>query len=591
MTRSFLKTEWLNSANGAGEIGFEPITGLSATRLQGALEELETQVSERVFGVRLNGGSPETYENYLNLISPQVELVDNASLDSMDVIIHEETYVGPTAPPTPHRYKLHVNTSTSPPQLYRWTGSVWQRMKQALVFRETWAPGVQYYTDDLVTRNGSGYVVKTDHVSSGGAPPESNTTDYGILVSVGAAGTATLTGHGSTHLDNGSDPIADAGTTTNRSGLMSYSDWTLLHTLTKNHSALDNLTTGDAHTQYAKADGKRLIIATAPDNDVLNQVRMNSDQLERFDGSGYVPVRATPIDGSVTNAKIATAAGIAKSKLAALNIDLGDVASDVSLPIICTSLTRPSTAREGQLIVQTDNDSTYQNRSTNVNAPDWIEVGPPPIANLPLWLRQTGANTVYAAQNDGDPRSATEDNFMDSIQVATNGTASLKGTAARARSFFVPSSIVVSKAIVRVLSATGTIAWKIVIARASDRVIMGQTVAFQPSVLGLGWHEIDLVCTLQPGVKYLYCISNNNTTSNNYGHFHGPAAPLDATQFGGGGVGPYAYQALGVSEYFSVTLGNTTNTWSDPIPALAAAVYAGTNMGSLPEMYLRGSSS
>lgn len=79
----------------------------------------------------------------------------------------------------------------------------------------------------------------------------------------------------------------------------------------------------------------------------------------------------TPTDGSVTDAKVAANAGIAKSKLAPLGIVDADLATDRTLPMrIDNAAMRPATARVGKIVYQQDVGQYFYNSGTEA-APVW----------------------------------------------------------------------------------------------------------------------------------------------------------------------------------------------------------------------------
>lgn len=124
----------------------------------------------------------------------------------------------------------------------------------------------------------------------------------------------------------------------------------------------------DDHLIYALANGTRLRIVrsgTAPSSPSAGQLWGDTGTtpltLKEYNGSAFVAVQAEPVGP------------IAKAKLAALNIDRTDMATDRVILVVCTSSTRPTTPVEGQLIYETNTDKIFVNVGTT-GSPVWRQV-------------------------------------------------------------------------------------------------------------------------------------------------------------------------------------------------------------------------
>lgn len=338
MTKDVVKSEALADNQGALDVGVDTTGGLAGPKVQHALADLLAKVNARIGTTRYNGGAAVTFRSSLNF-KGNVSLADNPGLGATDVEILEPGF--------------------------RWMG-LWS------------GSSVAYLQDDAVRRNGSMYVAKNNHTSAAGSPPETNTTNWDLAVSAGAAGAGPGGVHGPTHKGDGVDPIPAATTTVD--GLLSFGDKTKLDGVETGakatHNNLSGLTTGDPHTQYALADGSRLLLPTSVTSPGTSQIRRNGTVLEYWDGDSWERLRA--------------------------GVDVADLQAGYSVVLHVTSLARPTSALEGQVIFETDTNVYMRNQSETFASPSWTPLVPSVTSWKPPYAAQSGANSVYALWGEGD---------------------------------------------------------------------------------------------------------------------------------------------------------------------------------------------
>lgn len=141
---------------------------------------------------------------------------------------------------------------------------------------------------------------------------------------------------------------------------------------------------------------------TAPTSPVSGELWLDTSTspatLREYNGSVWNGTSGTPGDGTVTDVKVASAAGIAKSKLAPLNIDRSDMAANHSVLVTSTSTTHPSSPVTGQAVYETDTQGVYINTGTP-SVPVWTSITASAAYQDPayisgLTLTYDGANTL-----------------------------------------------------------------------------------------------------------------------------------------------------------------------------------------------------
>lgn len=529
MAKRFFKSEVISSAVGAARTGITAITGVAGPTVQDAISQLKTLIDARLFGVRYEGGSPVTYQKYLNF-KGNVNVTNNAGLEATDIEILEQDF--------------------------RWMG-VWS------------GSSVAYLQDDFVSRNGSMYRSKNGHTSSAGAPPESNTTNWELAVSAGAAGAGPGGTHGSTHTSGGVDPVPDA--TTSVSGLLSGADKTKLNGVATgavaDHGALTGLIDDD-HTQYAKADGTRLLLATSVSSPGANQVRLNGLVAERWDSvaTAWVPLQA--------DANPATP----------LSVDTPDMAPDRSIIEHWSSLSHPTTAIEGQVIYESDTGEYLSNASATFGSPDFIPLVPSSGGGAsPPYTQQVGSNATFVAWGDGDPGWAAR--MLNVGELVARPTSSELGAATvRLVRFRLPRTLVVATAKVFALATDSALRYRWGIYRVSDGVKVWDSTA-QSVGSQNAWKSMStgLPATLDAGVDYWLAWTSPSTNGTN--HYWTLGAPRHENIYVGAGS-PIANKNAGIGQLARVA--TTGGVLPDPLGSILAPDW-NANQGSLPFVFLEGS--
>lgn len=528
MTKRFYKAEVINSVVGAARTGITAITGVAGPTVQDAISQLKTLIDTRLFGVRYEGGSPVAFQKYLNF-KGNVNVTTNSGLEAVDVEILEQDF--------------------------RWMG-VWS------------GSSISYQQDDFVSRNGSMYRSKNGHTSAAGSPPESNTTNWELAVSAGAAGAGPGGTHGSTHTSGGVDPVPNA--TTSVAGLQSATDKTKLDGIatgaTLDHGASTGLSDDD-HPQYALTDGTRLKLATAVGSPTTNQLRLNGSVVERYDGATWLPLQA--------DANPATPLGV----------DTPDMATDRSIIEHWSSLSHPTTAIEGQVIYESDTDEFLYNISTNPAVPDFTPLVPSSAGASPPYTQQVGANATFVAWGDGDPGwAARKFNTQELVTRPTAGE--LTGTTIRLVRFRLPRTLVVATAKAFALASDAALRYRWGIYRVSDGARIWDSTAQSVGTAG-AWKVMttNFPQTLFAGVDYWLAWTSPNTNGTN--HYWTMAGLRNDNVYSGTGS-PIANKNAGIGQLARVS--TTSGNLPDPLGSILAPDW-NNNYGSLPFVFLEGSAS
>lgn len=138
--------------------------------------------------------------------------------------------------------------------------------------------------------------------------------------------------------------------------------------------------TRDDHSQYSLVDGTRAFsglsaIAGSPGDIGTANAAGTAATLARSDHVHKIPdagiTAAKLADGAVTSAKILDGTIVA-ADIAAGTLTQALMASGLSIPIICTSSTRPGSPTQGMAIYETDTGKTlYYHGATDTWRPDW----------------------------------------------------------------------------------------------------------------------------------------------------------------------------------------------------------------------------
>jgi hypothetical protein len=588
MSKRVVKTEYLTSSLGAGLVGVDTSDGAVGPKAQDALDDLVARAEARLKGFK-DEGTLRPFRPYINVISPSASLADNSATGNTDFFIPDRIFRGSSAPTEPHSYHLWIDTTTDPASAFEWTGTQWRPMRTGIRYRNSWQADFDYFVDDVVEYLGNAYSVLAAHTSSAGSPPavDNSNPNYGILVKAGAAGPGPGGAHAGTHAGGGSDPIAIA-VAGGAAGLLSGTDKTKLNGIEtgaiKDHSNANNLS-ADTHTQYALANGQRLLLATGITSPATNQIRLGTGGvLERWTGSVWTPMLATPSDGSVTDAKVSATAAIAKSKLGPLAIARSDMATDRSIIYHCTSLTRPTTAIEGQMIYETDTDLYLKNTATS-DPPNFVDIAPPPpAAYAPEWTQQTGANAVFAAIGNGDPvLAATIDTTVGPFPPNSNA---FYNTAGRVVKFRLPKTLALNK-VWRVGHTPGSPLWKMCIYLASNGNKVWESPFFGVTTPGF-WESISVTgVTLNANTNYWLCWASSWTGGGAF--FRLLPAPNSGNAFlsAGSPFGAAPGMSIGVPEHGFISVTNAA------YPSVMPAISSGGNNvnGTVPMTYLTGTAS
>jgi hypothetical protein len=533
MTKEVPKSEALADSDGARDVGVDTTDGLSGPKVQDALDNLLERVQARLFGTRYEDGTPTVGRKYLNF-SGNVAVDDNADLDSIDVEILEQDF--------------------------RWMGP-WDDAS------------VSYNQDDFVTDQGGIWRSKLSHTSApGNAPPtlptESN-TQWEIAAKPGADGPGPGGAHASTHKGDGSDAIAAATTIVN--GLMASADKTKLNGIETGakatHNNLSGLTTGDPHTQYALSDGTRLVVASSVSSPATNQLRMNGQILQRWNGTAWVSVRAD-VD-----------------PLAPLGVDPTDMATGYSIVAHVTSLTRPTSAIEGQVIYETDTEIYMYNVSETLGSPSWTPLVPSVESWRLPYADQTGASSVFCAWGYGDPADAVGKlNVSDSTAQPTAND--LGSNVVRLVKFRLPRNLNVADARLFCRAGDSTLRYRLGIYRVADGIKMWDSTPFGAGTSG-EWTTLTGGFPVTLTAETNYWLAWTTTNPNGTNHFYTRPAQVAADVYGAA-TGPLSNRSIGVPELARVA--TTGGALADPLPTVLAANWA-DNRGTLPFVFLSGTAS
>ena len=219
------------------------------------------------------------------------------------------------------------------------------------------------------------------------------------------------------------------------------------------------------------------------------------------------------------------------------------------------------------------------------------QVPPAQLPTIPTpspWSTQAGADALFAATGDGNPVLAARE--MDRGSVAAPANARVGATTARIVKFRLPKTLALGS--VNLLPITSHSSGS-VFRFAIYPVAAGSAILWDsggPFGLTAGtWLSLagTTGVALNANTDYWFCFLANSDSTTAF--FRTPHAPLFSTQFGAGAP-PLGGRSLGIAEFAQIPL-TTAGVFPATLPTIAAAGYGGTDYGTLPVAFLRGTAS